>query len=476
MLENRADASKKNFTIETRLKWNPDVMAYFKSDIKKQSKLFRIVWKLVQTSGLKQSKLNTYLQNKNHIDKRTANTLIQSAKGRLSALKALKDTELADLRNKIGAIEKRIDELKVLVADDKELVKDNILKGYRLIKYRRNKQELWQKTQKLNRLRQKASKIERGLKEPVLPLCWGGKKAFKAQYNLGENGFKTHEAWRNWYRLKRDGQINFVGSIGEPQGNQNSQLNFDGGTGYFSLKVRKDLELMADANDKFFVLDKLEFKYQRDKLIETVKNDKTPLAARVLRRGNKWYLQIIFTWEAADIQTNRLYGAIGLDYNVGFIELSETDYYGNLVYQEHVGLEKHGSGNKAKSEIQEKVSAIVKQALNKKKPIAVEDLNFKKKKAGRLPGAGKRYNAILHAIDYSRYKDVLENAAFRNNVGLIYVDPAYTSKIGVKKYQEKKKLNRHQAASYVIARKGQGYIDKWQSNTKNKDSKKHKAL
>ena len=35
----------------------------------------------------------------------------------------------------------------------------------------------------------------------------------------------------------------------------------------------------------------------------------------------------------------------------------------------------------------------------------------------------------------------------------------HTSKIGKKKYCEKKKLNVHQAASYVIARRGQGFRD-----------------
>jgi len=192
-------------------------------------------------------------------------------------------------------------------------------------------------------------------------------------------------------------------------------------------------------------------------------------------RSFSWYLQIIFTWEAGAIQTKKLYGVIGLDYNDGFIELSETDYYGNLIYQEHARLENHGMGNRAESEIREKICAIVKQALSKKKPIAVEDLDFRKKKAGQLSGAGKRQNETLHAFDYSRYKETLENATFRNNVGLIYVNPANTTKIGVEKYG-KRKLSKHQAAAYVIARKGQGYIDKLPPETKNKDSKKQKAL
>ena len=42
----------------------------------------------------------------------------------------------------------------------------------------------------------------------------------------------------------------------------------------------------------------------------------------------------------------------------------------------------------------------------------------------------------------------------------LLVSPRNTSKIGKQKYSFKKKLNTHQAASYVIARKGQGFNDR----------------
>jgi len=331
-----------------------------------------------------------------------------------------------------------------------------------LVKYRGGKRALWQKRQKLNRVKQGINKLDKNMGKPILPLCWGSKKSFKAQYNLEENGFKTHAAWLNWYRKKRDSQINYIGSVSEPHGNQNAQLDYDWNTCLFSLKIRKDLEFMADDSDRFLHMDKIGFKYHRDKLIELIKLNETPLTVRIIRRGVKWYLQVIITWthNSGDIQTRIIYGAIGLDYNDGFIEVSETDPLGNLTRQEHIPLSQHGTGNKAKSEIQQKIAALVKQALDRKKPIIAEDLNFAKTKAKTLPGSNKKYNKMLHAFDYARYKDMLDNAAFRNNVGLVYINPAYTSAVGISKYQDKKKLNRHQAASYVIARKGQNYIDR----------------
>ena len=66
----------------------------------------------------------------------------------------------------------------------------------------------------------------------------------------------------------------------------------------------------------------------------------------------------------------------------------------------------------------------------------------------------------LHIFDYHRYKQTLQNTGFNHRVNVVMVNPKNTSKIGKQKYYNSKKLNVHQAASYVIARRGQGYIDK----------------
>ena len=143
--------------------------------------------------------------------------------------------------------------------------------------------------------------------------------------------------------------------------------------------------------------------------------------------------------------------------------MSETDYYGNLIDLKHFPLRYHGTGNKANSEIQQVLAKIVKIAKERQKPIVIEDLDFIKTKSKRTNSYGKKgkqYNKMIHAFDYSRYKERLANVCYRNKIGLIYVNAAYTSIIGESKYSKRMKLNRHQAASYVIARKGQGYIDK----------------
>ena len=112
------------------------------------------------------------------------------------------------------------------------------------------------------------------------------------------------------------------------------------------------------------------------------------------------------------------------------------------------------------------ISQIVTKAKGKGKSIVIEQLDFKKTKAQQTKGKtkqGKEYNRMLHKFDYSRYQTVLENSSHRKKVELIKVNPKNTSKIGKQKYRDRMKLSVHQAASYVIARRGQGYQDRFVS-------------
>ena len=95
---------QKCFTIETRLEIDKFPIEYFIWDMHKQNRLFRIVWKLIQTMNMPEYKLNTYIQHTYDIDKRTANSLIKLAKGHLKAMKELKKVEKSQLSNKIETI------------------------------------------------------------------------------------------------------------------------------------------------------------------------------------------------------------------------------------------------------------------------------------------------------------------------------------------------------------------------------------
>ena len=286
---------KKCFTVETRLDTSKIPIDYFIWSIQKSSRLFRIVWKLIQTSKLTTYQLSSHLQKTYIIDKRSADSLIINAKARLSSIKKQKTHEmnllyqkLIFLRNKIKEYHNAIKPLKTKATNN--TISKTDLQQYRILKYK-----IWQTKQQFNRIKQKHQQYQKLIHCNYYPICFGTKKSFRSQYYLKENGFKSHQGWLNTFRQKRDSQIYFVGSRSDRYGNQNCQLTYDSISDKFSLRIRKDIEFPS-SNEPFIVINNLDFKYQKEKLIQTIYEQQTPFTFRIIRGRNKWYIQVIFTW------------------------------------------------------------------------------------------------------------------------------------------------------------------------------------
>ena len=311
------------------------------------------------------------------------------------------------------------------------------------------------------------------LQSKDLGICFGSKKLFYAQYHLKEKQLTSHKVWLEKFRKQRDNRSLYIGSKDEFRRNQLLQLTSivnSGKENSFLIQLRKNTK------DKQYARGICNFNYMGGKLVKLILSQEHGVSYRIIFRENKCYLQamVVLEREAKYCKTRKNYGTIGLDYNDGFIELAETNKTGNLIKLKHIDLEYHGTGNKAKSEIREKVSTIVDYAISVGKDIVIEDLNFKETKAETEKAKsenGKEYNKMIHAFDYSRYKKSFENCCFRRNVNLVKINPAYTSKIAEQKYCKTKKLVIHQGASFVIARKGQGFTDKYIKNSKRKEVK-----
>jgi len=63
----------------------------------------------------------------------------------------------------------------------------------------------------------------------------------------------------------------------------------------------------------------------------------------------------------------------------------------------------------------------------------------------------------------ARMKRNILTRCLREDVAVIFVNPAYTSVIGRLKYAEMFGLNEHQAAAYIIGRRGLGFDEKFQN-------------
>ena len=439
---------KHKFTVVTQLheKNNQDIIAYIESSRSAYAKAVRETFYIIKHDKLDKSKYNTYLQNKYGITYRTANAIIFDAQGRFNSLKELKRYEVNQLKRKISYLEERVIPKLVKKRDDNL----KLLQAGTPVsptKQRNLRLKIVAKKSKLNRLKQQLNNLSYQLESGNLKLCFGTKKLLKQNYNK--------------FVEQRDSQITFIGAKEETACNQLLQLMYNKKNNQFVVQLRKDFGgyKTAKGDDKY-VYGKNYFNHHKNKIISILKNKNSPLSYKIIKKNSRYYLYCTFEiqTDANSFATCSDYGTIGLDFNKGFVTLSETNQYGHLIQTQFLPY-RFKSGNKTKTDLQKIANRVTALACQTGKNICIEGLNFKATKSKTETKQGKQYNEMLHSLAYRQFTDIIESVAYRNKVTLIKVSPAWTSWLAKKLYCPTMKLNVHVGASYVIARRGQGYKD-----------------
>lgn len=472
---------KRIITVETRLQPNSELVTYLNSAVSIYEKTKRKIYHEMTNSDYskkykKEAEFTKHCRDTYELHSRTINSIIHEVKGSLNAFIELKKTELSSIEQKIETQTNKINKIIEILNELKPKVTNNEATAKELYKYRKNKYSLYYQKNRLNKLKIRKQNLEYIIEYKVYNICFGSKQMLRKQHNLSNNGYKTRTKWYNDFVKHRDKNILFLGSANETLGNQMTNLFYNKDTDLFEIKVRKIEKTNSKrGSDSNYVIDNnIKFSYHKEDIISLLKthsnnaNNKQPISYRFHREGTTWYLQIIFKlhFDTTSYVTRKNFGVIGLDYNDGFIQLAETDRFGNLVNLKKYNLQYHGTGNKAKTEIEQTITEIMKYAKLVGKDIAYENLNFKKTKAKQSKATsdkGKHYNKMLHQFDYSRYKQKLQDISFNNQVFIYYVNPKNTSKIGKEKYANRMKLTTHQSAAFVIARRYQGFKDNLKS-------------
>ena len=151
--------------------------------------------------------------------------------------------------------------------------------------------------------------------------------------------------------------------------------------------------------------------------------------------------------------TDRRRGAIGVDLNAGHLTVTETDSSGYWLRSWRVPLVTYGkTGHQAEALIEDAVAGVVEHARQAGKPVVIERLDFKRKKA-QLEGESPKYARMLSSFSYGKVKAYFISRGHRNGVEVFQVNPAYSSVIGRVKFMERYGLSVHQAAALVLARR-----------------------
>lgn len=380
------------------------------------------------------------------ITRRTAKSIISDAQGRINALKELKQYEAKQLEHKISYLETQlIPKLVKKRNNNSAMLRDGL--SISLVKQRNLRLKIVAKKNKLNRLKQKLVNLNYQLESGKLKLCFGTKRLLKQNYNK--------------FVEQRDSQMGFIGAKEETCCNHNFQLRYNRKDNQFSIKMRRDFGGYKSVNIKDkFIYGKVYFNYYKNRIISILKNKNSPLSYKIVKKNGRYYLCCTFEIQAdeKDFVTCSNYGTIGLDFNKGFVTLSETNQYGHLIRTQFLPY-RFGSGNKTKTDLQEIANHVTALACQTGKDICIENLNFKTTRSKTETKYGKQYNEMINSLAYRQFIDIIESATYRNKITLTKVNPAWTSWLAEKLFCPTMKLNVHIGASYVIARRGQGYKD-----------------
>lgn len=440
----------RKFTVVAQLhkEQNYDLIEYVESCFATYNKAKRETFHVIKRdTDFNKSEFNTYLQTKYGILARTANSIISDAYGTLNALRSLRQYEKSQLEHKILSLEVLVSKLEVKVARNKNLLRLND-KSVSLFIHHNLKQKLVAKKNQLNHKKQKLENLSYQIENGVYKMCFGTKYLLNHDYAK----FVEH----------RDSQMSFIGDRSRYAGNQIIQLSYNHQNNQFDIKLRKDIGGFKDKRG-CCVMGKVHFNHHKQELISILRNRNSPLSYKIVKKNGRYYLYCTFEIQRDDTSfiTHSSCGVIGLDFNKGFVTLTETNQYGHMI---DTGMIKYRfkKGNATQTDLEFIANLVNKRALLTGKDIVIENLDFKDTKAKTVSSGdkGKKYNDMLHSLAYSKFVCIMENVCYRNYVWLRKVNPAWTSWIAKQKYCPKMKLNVHTGASFVIARRGQGYIDR----------------
>lgn len=406
------------------LKDNASMYAYFDD----YSRLFnflvrRSVHHLKHSlNGESESRYRTNLMREFGITNRMAKAIIRTAKNQLRVLKEMARYRYDNLHKRRLFLIKKIVKLKTT------LLSGSIsLKRRKLVKRR-----LFWTQMKLNKTTQL---ISNGL---------------KMQSTFGTNQLLTTN--KRKFLAKRDNQVTYIGDKNETCGNQQFQVTFNSKYNRFEYKVRLDNQWVTGAEKYLFGSFVLKNKDAKVQILKILSDKSSPLTYRIIKRDGDLYLQIIYRREVLDA-TRCIHGVLGIDFNNGFISVSEIDDVGRLMAVTRYHYISQGKATKTKTSMSTVVSELISQATQAGKDVVIEDLVSLDSNKKQCKTTSKNYNRMINTLKFGLFRRCLFSKAAKEGVHVHIVNPYNTSKIAKTSYADRMKLNIHDAASYVIARR-----------------------
>lgn len=329
------------------------------------------------------------------------------------------------------------------------------------VKKMRNPHTRHQKERYLKHLKDRMENLETDRDQNIVRLCFGSKKLFSAQFALEENGFSSHEEWKAAWQKGRSSEFFVLGSKDETGGNQSCSA-FLQEDGSLTLRLRLPDSLKLGT---YVTIPNVSFAYGHKEVISALLKNQA-MSYRFKRDDKGWRVFVSTHVPSASFVTKESLGRIGVDINSDRLCLVETDRFGNAIRKESIPLVLRGKNtHQSKALIGEASKKVIEIAKVAQKPIVLEKLDFKQKRAS-LREKGASFARMLSSFSYSSILTHIRSRAQRHGVEIQEVNPAYTSIIGRVKFAKRYGLSVHHAAAWVIARRSLKFSEKPPSSLK----------
>ncbi|OPX92158.1 MAG: hypothetical protein A4E52_00099 [Pelotomaculum sp. PtaB.Bin013] len=380
--------------------------------------------------GWKTQDIRLSVQNKFNLNSRQANDAVHDAQATITSQKELVKLNHANAANKVEFTLKRLEKAKS--SGKRAKLKRRLDKEERKLAF-------WRKH------------LDAGTFPPVV---FGGKKLFHERCK----GNITREEWRearssrylsrgdktkggnlNTRLYTKDGAI-YMDIAAEPV-ETGKVIRYDRITVpvYLAYKPSKKTGLINGRNYRRMVLDYLKTggAYQ----------------VEIIRENGCYYVHVTIE-EEVPVPYTAYNGAIGVDTNPDGLGITHADYLGQ--FKESLWLLQsewtYARSDRRDNLIGEAATLVVDMAKQLNCALAVEDLRFKNDKS-----VTAKFNRMSHGFVWSKFLQMVDRRTAREGVPLVKAPPPFTSVIGILKYQQQYGFSNHEAAAYVIARRGLGF-------------------
>ena len=341
--------------------------------------------------------------------------------------------------------------------------KEDKTKGYR------DKGERWFKQQRLAKLEARLVKVDRKIASGCPSVVFGSKTLLKNRLHLKETS-KDLSQWR----LEWDSARMFLTFAGDKDGGLGNQsFKIDPATGDVKLRLPNALSHLSNVAGKtpYYVFScKVFFNYKRDQWAAQVLTGAVGYKIVYKPDRDKWYVHASWTLPVVAQPAIEYYDkhrTLAIDFNADHLACRVILPDGNVLGQPHrIFFVLEGSSERRLGVLRQTILDAIDYGMGSDcRSLTVENLGFTDSRhTGRETMGrgrkGKRFRATVSGMPTSKFRNSVSSMCFNKGLGVVAVDPAYTSKWGRQNWKKhldnsfKTEHTVHDCAAVVIGRRG----------------------